>query len=470
MNIVDYILDLNIPVSRFGKTHSTWILSLALAVHLVASRSQAAVSTGSVCNLPVAMGTPGIRMLPAGRAPTHINVMPSRYWDTVYTLAGMRQTNVALVEVQGNALGPAAPGDDIGSYYLIPKLVRWLGLPVATTFDILYGSLIGLGFLAGALNLTRLFEKWPARAIAVLGMLLLALVAYKIGDVYCFFFVTAAVTVPWMLLLARRPCNNFWVLALFVLLGVLIGIANAVRSQSGTAALLFACGIVVFQLSARKSYKLALLVCLGLGLLAPKLFLGRLIARRDAYLSARCPEYNAHVSRHLLWHAVYAGMGYLQNDYGLRWEDSVCYQKVLSLAPGTEFGSPEYERILKDQVLQLAEHHPWFVFTTLASKAGVVLIVLLFSANFGLIAAFVRHKPLPVELAFWVAIAFNSLFGILVYPLPQYLFGLISFGALYGMTSLGFALEPGCLGNRRRDQVVIAVASSDRNLKVMAVR
>ena len=41
--------------------------------------------------------------------------------------------------------------------------------------------------------------------------------------------------------------------------------------------------------------------------------------------------------------------------------------------------------------------------------------------------------------------AFDSLFGILVVPAPNYLLGLMGFAALYGIVGIGVAIDEGAI-------------------------
>jgi hypothetical protein len=393
------------------------------------------------CNVPLLLGTPGTRVISPQRPPSHISVMPTRYWDLTYTVAGARQIGVPLIAVEDHSFGPAGGLDDAGSFYLIPHLAQLFGLSVAQAIDLFYDLVIVLAFLAGSLGFILLFHSWLVRALLLFGLLALSALTYRIGDVYVFFFVAAAVAVPWGLVLIRTASGGVASAVGFVLLGAIIGLANAVRSHAGTAAFIFLAGILFFQLSARTQRKFLLLLCLVAGVLFPKLLFWRALAQRDAYLATRCPGYTSLSGQHVFWHSAYIGLGYLQNDYGIRWNDGVSYDKVQSIAPGTPFGSAEYERILRNQVLVLTRQHPVFVVMTLASKAGVLICAFLLCANVGLVAAVKYPKPWAIDLAFLAAIAFSSLFGLLVNPSPAYMLGLISFAALYGMVSLGFALE-----------------------------
>jgi hypothetical protein len=406
-----------------------------------------ATATGSpelTCNLAVALGTPGSRTLSAVPPRSHIDVMGTRYWDLVYTLRGLQQTGVPLVAINGEVVGPSSL-DDIGSYYVIPKLSILRGLPVARAIDLFYVAVLLFSLLGGAAGFLVLYGARWAAIVALVGLLLLTAIAYRVGDVYLFYFVTAAIAVPWTLVMVRRPEGGLFPPLFLVLMGILIGTANAVRGHAGTATLLFMCGVLVFGISAIKRRKLVLVLCLGAGVLIPRVYFEMVVAQRDAFLHARCPEYTSLATQHPFWHAVYSGFGYLQNGYGIKWDDSTSYERVESVAPGTVYGSPQYERILRHEVLLLAWQHPLFVLMTLASKAGVVLCLLVLSINFGILATVVCPKPWPIELAFWSAIGFNALFGLLVMPSPKYLLGLITFAGLYSIVSINFAIQRGAL-------------------------
>jgi hypothetical protein len=395
-----------------------------------------------VCRLPVAVGAPGSRYLPADRLPTHINIMGTRYWDLVYTLNGYQKTAIPLVAINGSVLGPGGTIDDVGSYYLLPKLANMFGWPMGRTIDLFYSSLLLVGFLTSVAGFFRLHRSLLPRTVTVLGLTMLTAVSYKIGDVYVFCFVTAAIAVPWTLVLIRQKSERGIQLGVFVFsLGVLAGLANAARNHAGTSPLIFIGLLLLFGISASRARKLILFLCLLSGVLLPKVFFSRLAAERDAFLISQCPEYAGLPRQHPLWHAVYMGLGYLQNDYGLRWDDGVTYRMVQSVAPGTTYGSDQDERILKGAVFSFIRQHPKFVLMTLASKFGVILAFVVISANFGLLAAAASPKPWPVELAFWAALVFSSLPGFIAIPEPAYLLGLTSFSALYGIVSFSPVCE-----------------------------
>lgn len=433
----------------FAKHRHTWMLLLAVLMLLSSLPGNASEAGLSVAadDTPTSGASQQAGLLCPGTGLTtpphmHIRIMTSRYWDLVWTLAGRQQTGVPLVETCGKKLIPSAGGiDDVGSFYLIPELSLFFGLRIAQSVDLFYEFFLGFSLVAGAIAFLVLYRTWLARAVAVIGVLLLTAIGYKIGDVYIFCFVTAVVVTPWSLVWTHRTLEGIWPMAGLFVIGVLIETGNLVRSHAGTAALIFVCLILFFQASAGKRQKVALLLCLIAGMLVPRLVISRAIGQSDTLLSSRDPGFKASSREHVLWHSVYSGLGFLQNDYGFKWDDAATYEKAQSVMPGVRFGSPQYEQILKREVIRAVWHHPWFIFETLSAKLGITFAVIVLFANVGILAAVASPKPWAVEISFWAAILFNSLFGLVAIPVVPYMLGLISYAGLYGVVSLCFFLE-----------------------------
>lgn len=89
----------------------------------------------------------------------------------------------------------------------------------------------------------------------------------------------------------------------------------------------------------------------------------------------------------------------------------------------------------------LPGQHPLFILVTLIAKLRIVLFLLLCWSNGGLLAAAFYPKGWATESAFWSALIFSSLFGIVAIPQVQYLLGFMAFATLYGIVSMDYALE-----------------------------
>jgi hypothetical protein len=205
--------------------------------------------------------------------------------------------------------------------------------------------------------------------------------------------------------------------------------------------------VIILGMRERASRKVVFAITVALGFVLAMAMFSVAIRQRDAYLTTKEGTYRPVIARHPMWHTIYAGLGFLQNDYGMKYDDSVPFAEVKSLDPHAEYLSPEYERVLEREVLSFTAAHPKFVAGTLVVKLGVLLLTFLICANLGLIAAVRYAKPWPIEIAFVVGLLFTSLPSVLAVPRISYLLGYIAFGTLYGIISLDYALQ------RRRTHV-----------------
>jgi hypothetical protein len=123
------------------------------------------------------------------------------------------------------------------------------------------------------------------------------------------------------------------------------------------------------------------------------------------------------------------------------YRDEIVAEMVHSIAPSVRYLSPEYEHIVRTQVFRLVREHPLFAVGTMLAKLGAIGWILVVASNVGLLAAARYPKPWPMELAFWLAMGFNSLFGFVVIPRRGYLLGFSALAVLYGIISIGYALK-----------------------------
>ncbi len=245
---------------------------------------------------------------------------------------------------------------------------------------------------------------------------------------------------PWALYFSGKEKFDPRAFLVSFLSGFVSALANITRSHAGTPVVLF---VAVLLFTFRGSWvKRALLALLLMaGFMLPVSYFHKLVTSRDAVLVKISPGYRPIVAHHPLWHTVYCGLGYLNNDYGLKMQDEFVEGVVLSIRPGVEFLSPEYESILRNEVFRFAKSHPRFIFESLAAKTGMLFIILLVCSNFGLPASVLYKKPRIVETAFWIVLAFTGLQGVLAYPNPDYLLGYIAFAVLYGIVGIDYALS-----------------------------
>ncbi|MBE0447664.1 MAG: hypothetical protein IBX64_06135 [Actinobacteria bacterium] len=369
--------------------------------------------------------------------------MPIRYQMLQEALAGYEKTGVPLVAYDGKSLQPAGFGDDIGIYYVIPKIVHAFGLSIDQAITAFYIGIILVSLALGLIGSFLLFKTWSGRLVALISLFGVALYSFRVGDVYlAFTYITIAI-VPLSLYFAHSKKLSTSFVIFFLLAGIGIGIAHYVRSHTGTAVLIFMLSLVTFYLRFPWRKRLVLIISLIFGILAVMLYFNILLDQREAYLVKNQPNYKQTIGKHPFWHSIYIGFGYLNNDYGLKYKDEIAIRKVRSISPSAIYFSEEYEAILKNEVINLIKGNPRFVLDTVFAKLGVIIYFLLKFANIGLLAAILYPKGWSIEVAFWNALGFNSLFGILVTPNPAYLLGFIAFATIYGIVSINHAIEHG---------------------------
>jgi hypothetical protein len=372
-------------------------------------------------------------------------LMPGRYEGICLALVGYDASGQSLVGLKGGHFFAPDYGDDQGILWLIPPLIRAFHLTLDEGIDIFFGAALAFSLFLGLLGFFLLFHGSAGRLVALTGLSALYLASWKVGDVYTFYVVSAVAVVPLFLYFVRMAVPSAWFCVFLFMSGALIATSEIVRSYSSTATLIFL--VFILLVGRQFAYKWRLLLCAILlaGMAVPSLAYEHAFAQRSRFLAWREPANALTQKGHVLWHSVYIGLGFLQNPYVPAYLDEVGYARVHSIDPSVVPFSPAYEAILQREVVRLARAHPDFLLTTIAAKAGVVLAYLLICANIGLLAAFFYPKGWVTESAFWLAMGFDSLFGLLIVPKSTYLLGLIAFAVVYGILSIGYAIDKGAL-------------------------
>jgi hypothetical protein len=365
-----------------------------------------------------------------------MEIMPYRQEVLRQTLEGYERTGVPLVAANGDVLGPAGLTDDVGIYAIIPRLARTLDLSLPQAIDTFFIGIVLVALVAGIVGCFRCFRSWWLRGWSVLMLVVVSRLCLQLGDVYIVPATLAVGLLPWYLYFFRQRTTSVWFVGFAVLLGAAVGTGHWVRGHAGTPILLFV--LISLALCAHRSprRRAAILAALFAGLLIPTVYFHSLVGERDRYLAEIRPGYEPVTARHPLWHNVYIGFGFLRNVHGIRYSDDIAAERARQLQPGVTYMSAEYQRLLRGEVLRLLREDPWFVIRTLGGKFGVLLRFLLFYANIGLFVPLLRPKGRAIESAFWVALAFGSLYGLLVMPYPRYALGFIALAALYGLYGL----------------------------------
>jgi len=279
------------------------------------------------------------------------------------------------------------------------------------------------------------------RIVAICAVALVCLLSLKTGDVYVVQSSAVLAFAPWVLFFGMRALSLWSTLPFVFFVSAALASANLMRSHSGTPVLIFMAWIFIFQLQGERKLKLLLTLAAIAGLLLPISYSRLVVQARNTYLQKQAYGSTTGTPHHVFWHVIYVGLGFLSNDVVPGYRDEIAAAKVREMAPQAIYTSPEYEEYLKREVIHIVAHHPLLVMETLAAKLGVIVGWLLLCTNLGLVAAYHYPKYWAVEVAFWNAIAFQALAGIVAIPAKAYLLGFIAFAVLYGIISIDAALQ-----------------------------
>ena len=393
-------------------------------------------------------------------------IMPCRYSGLENTLKGYDLTNVHLVayddacQVGGlrGAFSPAGLGDNIGSYFFIPKLVQLTGIKLEIAIQLVYSGFVFLAFLSAAIAIWLFFQSLSGKLIGIMALALLSLVIAGIGDNYIFAGAIPMAIIPWLIYILKKPPNNIKYLYLFFfLVGVIISVGHLIKSHSGTDVIIFILlGFVFFAKSYSYKQKTILILILTLSMASVFSWFNSIVDQRIEYFSSIDSNYELSGKR-IMWHNIYLSLGYLSNSYGQvdgfefhEPSDTYSVKRALEINPHVKLWSSEYEDILRKETFSFIADHKLFFIKTILVKIGVMLIYIALFMNIGLVMLFYYNTDIKFHLLFLSGIAFNMIFGVLTSPNYTYLTGLFLFSVLYSIYIIDNTIFNGFVKKRIR--------------------
>ncbi len=374
-----------------------------------------------------------------------MTMMPWRYDELVATVAGYQKTGAQLVGYDGAKVFPSGISDDIGLYYFVPKFVRLFNCSLDQAINFFfYGMVIG-ACLIGIAGFCALTKSLVSRIFAT--AYLAAFSYYScmgMTDTYLVFSSCALAVIPWILYFMKRGKADGKTMIFYGVVGVVAGYAHFIRSYSSGAVILFVL-LAVFFMPTTWWRRVLLFVALGAGIMIPLLHMNLLKQTRRQHVDV---SYQQFKEEHVLWHNVYAGFGFLRNDFGIESRDELVYAHARLIDPNVVCPSAYYDTVVRGMVFDLIKKHPQFVLQTWFAKFGVILYYLLLFANIGLLLALMYRKQWQIDFMFFVALAFSSIFGFIALPGRFYLLGMLAFAVLYCIVSVDYAVKQ--WGNKRR--------------------
>ena len=358
--------------------------------------------------------------------------MPYRYQTLERVIQGYEATGVSLVGSDGQTVSPEPYVDaGVGLYYLVPLIARTFGVSLDAALTLFAAIAVAGACVLGIVGSFLLLRSAWGRAAAVAGIAVVAALCLRFGEGYLAGAVTVLATIPFFLHLHREGRMRALLVALF-LTGLLVGVADQVRSLIATPVLVFILLTLALDGATARRRRIACAAVLLVGALLPRLYAAHLVSERDAFVRATPGARPPVVLGNAMWHPLYIGFGYLPNRHGITYSDEAAIARVKSVDPGAPYLSPRYTAILRDAVLRLVREDPWLVARTVAAKALRVLLILALFAHVGLLLAFRKPRGWRAELPFVGAVGLAAVPGVVGLPVLHYIVGALAFAVVYG--------------------------------------
>lgn len=352
--------------------------------------------------------------------------------------------NIMLTCMAQELFFPVDACDDMGLFLYVPILSNIFNIDVlhgAAIFFILlisvFALVTGICFWLHTISYTVLF-------LGLCGLIRLCYVLQKINDLYVIYaFSYIGVS---LILFSLYKKSTYALYGLVFFIGLICSFSGIVRIYSDLPVLIF-CGIVSWfnSIFSKKQKIIAFVFCL-IGYAIPQVHLRSCLQKREAFLQQHGGVRYDQPTKHLFWHNIYIGFGFLQNNKGIEWSDSCGANAATKVNAKAVYGTLLCENVTKQLVFNLFKEDRYFFMTTLFAKLGVIfLFFLLYFGPIGLICSYFWSKPWYIELAFFSALSISALPGLLTLPVVQYLAGFVTCTTLYVMYSMLWAVQNGAL-------------------------
>ena len=142
---------------------------------------------------------------------------------------------------------------------------------------------------------------------------------------------------------------------------------------------------------------------------------------------------NSGLGKHVFWHNIYLGFGFIPNYLGITYDDDCAIKKIKNIDPNIKEYSEKYESLLKKETIRILLKERIFAWSTIFAKFGVCLFYLLVCMNIGSLAAVLFKQDMYLHSCFLIVLLTAALPGILVMPRPSYLSGFTALAFVYGL-------------------------------------
>lgn len=348
--------------------------------------------------------------------------MPSREQALVDTYKGLNQSGVPLISYsKESGYIPEGFTDDIGAYWLIPKLSQLFNLDVVTMAKITYATTVILAYIILVIGFMYLIKQKKNRMFAIILSSIVAILFFIKFDLYVFNFLALSL-IPLIILSFKNylKSKNVLVFMLSILLISLVAwILNNFRNNSGSTIIIFIIFAISFWIQKKILLKAVVIAFILMISFMPNSVKDSIVHKRDNFIKVTAPDKYVDRSNHVIWHSIYIGLGFISNKYVSSYNDKEAIDKVNEIIPNAVYCSKEYENVLKNEFFNIFKNSPFLVISITICKALIIMIINLAVLNIQLFK--LNKNNILISLPFIVAIAFAMIPGVLTVPRLNYI-------------------------------------------------
>ena len=333
--------------------------------------------------------------------------------------------------------------DDLGYFFYTIFLGNFLNLAPLQASQLFFYLGVAISFIIITIAFLGISKSYVGYGIVLLCMIRLTMPLLYLNPPYIAYLLASA---PIAIILFADFYSSKKAFLIAAIIGGFLGsVSDEIRSFSAFPLFVFCFIYLLFNQKWPIKRKITFIVLFSLSYSIPCFHCMYHMKKRNKFLTSQ-GVLLTDSTRHVFWHNIYTGLGFLNNNENIIWNDTCAINRALGINSESKYPSVLYEQTIRNEIFRLCKEKRYFVATTIFAKLGVILyFFLIYFGLFGVLCSWFYPKPLRIELAFWASLGVSALPGILTLPVVAYLIGFIAITIMYTMYSSLYALKNGML-------------------------
>lgn len=369
----------------------------------------------------------------------------SRLSTLVTMYESFKETGMHFLTKSVIGYHPPIASDDLGYFFYTIFLAHLFDLIPLQASQLFFYLGIGVSLSIIVIAFLSMTQNYVGCGLVLLCIIRLVMPLLHLNPPYIA-YLSGVSSIAIMLLADFYSSKKTFFIAA-VMAGILGSIADTIRNFAILPLFIFYIIYLLFTKKISFKNKIIFIVLFCIAYSGPYFYYMHHLKKRNVFLVSQGQQVNNNV-QHVFWHNIYTGLGFLNNNENIIWNDSCAANRALEINPKAKYPSALYEQTIRDEVFRLCKENRYFVATTVFAKLGIILYFFLIYFGFiGVVCSYYYPRSWYLEFAFWAALAMSALPGVLTLPVTPYLIGFITVTILYTLYGVLYALQQGVLND-----------------------